>query len=104
MSASRSELAESAESNESGRRARIFEMIAEVLEIDPKTVHATDRLREDLGMDSLGSLELLSLISHELAIDLEMEEAMGIGTVADACAFVEKNYAQQRQAAGANNG
>lgn len=70
--------------------------IALVLELETERVRPTDRIREDLGMDSLGSLELLSVLSDELRIDLEIDEAMGIVTVADACAFVERSYARQQ--------
>jgi acyl carrier protein len=82
--------------NQAKRRERIIALVAEILELDdPSSIKSTDRLREDLGMDSLGSLELLSTISEELKLDLEMEDAMGISTIDDACAFVEQHYAQQ---------
>jgi acyl carrier protein len=48
-------------------------------------------------MDSLNSLELLSTISEELELDLEMEDAMGLTTLQDAFEFVERNWAEQRQ-------
>jgi acyl carrier protein len=64
--------------------------IAEILEIDATSIRGGDRLREDLGMDSLGSLELLSYVSSELQLDLEPEDAMDIATVDDACAFIER--------------
>jgi acyl carrier protein len=82
-------------SDETQRRVRLFAIVAEILEIDADGIKGTDLLREDLGMDSLGSLELLSVISEELKLDLEMEEAMEIKTVDDAVAFVEKNLAEQ---------
>jgi len=78
-------------------RTRVVAAIAEILEIDPARVNGSSRIREDLGMDSLGSLELLSTLSEQLRIDLDMEEAMGIVTVDDACAFVDKNVAEQRR-------
>jgi acyl carrier protein len=53
-------------------------------------------------MDSLGSLELLSTLSEQLRIDLEMEDAMAIVTVDDACAFIERQRGEgQRRAIGA---
>lgn len=85
------------------RRERLIALVAEILEIDDSaSIRLSDRLREDLGMDSLGSLELLSTISEELKLDLEMEEAMGISTVEDAFAFIERNYAEQRTNESAN--
>lgn len=75
---------------------RIPELIAEILEIDRETISSETRLREDLGMDSLQSLEMLSTLSEELRINLEMEEALEIETVDDACAFVARNLREQR--------
>jgi acyl carrier protein len=72
-------------------------LIAEIAEADVRSVHDDQRLREDLGLDSLQSLELLSNIGEALRIDLDIEEAMAIRTVADACAFVEREYARQRR-------
>ena len=71
-------------------------MLAEICETDAKAIEGSQRLREDLGMDSLQSLELLSCVSEELKIDLDIEEAMGIRTVDDACAFVLRQYQEQR--------
>jgi acyl carrier protein len=85
------------------RRERLIALVADILEIDdPSSISPSDRLREDLGMDSLGSLELLSTISEELRIDLEMEEAMGISTVEEAFTFIERNYAEQHAQPAAN--
>jgi acyl carrier protein len=72
-------------------RERMSALVADILEIDQSTITGTSRLREDLGMDSLGSLELLSSISEQLHIHLELDDAMGIVTFDDACAFVERN-------------
>lgn len=76
-------------SDKQRREAIVIKAIAEILEVDPKTIGLDARMREDLGMDSLGSLELLSTLSRELGVDLEMEEATEIETVADAIRFVE---------------
>ena len=76
-------------------RDRIIAVMAEILEIDSSTIHGAQRLREDLGMDSLGSLEMLSVISSELKLELQMEDAFEIQTVDDACAFVERHFAEQ---------
>jgi acyl carrier protein len=75
---------------EQDSRAITLAEIAEIAEVDRSTLRAEDRLREDLGMDSLSSLELLSTLSERLNLDLQIEEAMDIRTVDDACAFVER--------------
>jgi acyl carrier protein len=73
-------------------RACTLASLAEIAEVSEAKIHGGDRLREDLGMDSLSSLELLSVVGERLRIDLEVEEAMEIRTVDDACAFVERHY------------
>ncbi len=73
-------------------RTRTIELIAEILEIEPKTIRGGDRLRDDLGMDSLGSLELLAALGSTLHVDLEIEDAMGIQTVDEACALVAARW------------
>jgi acyl carrier protein len=71
-------------------------LLAEIAETEVRSIRDTQRLREDLGLDSLQSLELLSSIGEALRIDLDVEEAMGIRTVSDACAFVARQYDEQR--------
>lgn len=71
-------------------------LIAEIAETEVRSIREGQRLREDLGLDSLQSLELLSCIGEALKIDLDVEEAMVIRTVSDACAFVARQYAEQR--------
>jgi acyl carrier protein len=80
--------------DEKQRRDRVIELIADIAEVQKEELSGAHRLREDLGMDSLGSLELLSTLSEELRVDLEIEAAMGIETVDDACAFLEKTLAE----------
>ena len=81
-------------------RPRMQKLVAEILEIDGARVRPESRLREDLGMDSLGSLELLSTISEELGIHVDIDDAMDIVTFQDACAFVERSMQAPERAAG----
>jgi acyl carrier protein len=69
--------------------------LAEISQAEANTITGGQRLREDLGMDSLQSLELLSSIGEALKIDLDIEKAMAIRTVDDACEFVEHEYREQ---------
>ena len=77
-------------------RGVTINLLSEICETDVSTIEGAQRLREDLGMDSLQSLELLSCVSEALKIDLDIEEAMGIRTVDDACEFVLSQYQDQR--------
>lgn len=82
------------------RHERTIAVIAEIVEVERPEIQESALLREDLGLDSLQSLELLSVLSEELRIDLPMEEAMELSTVADACVFVERAYQAQRGSQG----
>jgi len=77
------------------RRTKLVHLIATIAETDVASVRGEQRLREDLGMDSLGALELLSTVSEALSIDLDVEDAMDLRTVDDAARFVEKSYLEQ---------
>ncbi len=84
--------------DKSQREALVLASIAEILEMEPADISHDARMREDLGMDSLGSLELLSTLSRELNVDLEIEEAMEIETVADTLRFVEAHITPNESA------
>lgn len=81
-------------------RSRMQKLVADIMEIDASQVQPNSRLREDLGMDSLGSLELLSSISEELGIHLDIDDAMDIVTFQDACKFVERSMQGREAVAG----
>lgn len=77
-------------------RTSTLSILAEIAEVDVQKLRGTDRLREDLGMDSLSSLELLSSLGDALRLDLQIEDAMDLRTVDDACAFVEQQCSSRR--------
>ena len=61
--------------------------------IQPKfagTISDTDRLREDLGLDSLHAMELLSAITEQYEIDVDIEEVQEIRTIGDVLEFLSK--------------
>ena len=55
---------------------RVHKILSDLTAIPPEKIHPQDRLREDLGLDSVGSMELLSMLAEEFDIQVEMEEAM----------------------------
>lgn len=61
----------------------ILGIIAQLAPIAAADIKSEHRLREDLGLDSVSSMELLSMLSEELGLDLEIEDALGITTVGD---------------------
>ena len=67
----------------------IKRIIGDLTAIVPSEIQASDRLREDLGMDSVSSMELISMLSEELAIEVELEEAMDIKDIAGIIALAK---------------
>ncbi len=53
-------------------------------------VSASDRLREDLGLDSLHSMELLSSITEKYEVDVDVEQVQEVKTVGDVVAVLSK--------------
>lgn len=73
---------------------RLADLIRKVSPVGTKvTITTSTRLREDLALDSVASLELLSLIDDELALCLELEDVIGIDTVGGIVALAETRLA-----------
>lgn len=64
-------------------RKDLVEILAKLAGLDPETIANDDRLREDLGLDSLQSMELLSRISDRYELDLDVEDVMDVESVGD---------------------
>ncbi len=73
---------------------RIKNVVAELLKIDSSRVQEGSRFVEDLGADSMQSIELVA--SFEEAFDIEMDEdaALGVKTVGDAVKFIDRVIAE----------
>ena len=64
-------------------RKDVLEILAKLIDINTSDVTDTDRLREDLGLDSLQSMELMSRISDQYELDLEVEDVMDVETLGE---------------------
>lgn len=53
-------------------------------------IRDTDRLREDLGLDSLHSMELLSAVTDKYEVDVDVEQVQDVKTVGDVVGFLTK--------------
>ena len=62
-------------------RADLVRIIGVLTNLKPADVKDGQRLREDLGLDSLQSMELLFRISDKFMLDLKMEDVMDLQTV-----------------------
>lgn len=79
-------------------KTKVIALIAEIREMDTGAIRGDSRLREDLGMDSLNSLELLSGLGEQFKLDLPIEDALALVTVDDACVFVMTAWKAQHGA------
>jgi acyl carrier protein len=64
-------------------RIDLLDILSKLVGLEPDKIKSADRLREDLGLDSLQSMELLSRISDKYELDLEVEDVMDVVTVDD---------------------
>ena len=77
---------------------RILWMVGQLTTVKPSDIRVEHRLREDLGLDSVCSMELLSMLAEELDLDVPMEEAAQVTTVAATVAMARRHLARKRSA------
>jgi acyl carrier protein len=70
---------------------RVKEVVAKTLKVDPSRIGAESRFVEDLGAESIQSVELVAAFEEEFDIEMDEEEALEVKTVGKAVAFVEKH-------------
>ena len=74
---------------------RMMQLIAEVSLKKAEEIRPEHRLREDLGMDSVCSLELISMLAEEFELDIPVEEAARIFTVSGVIAMARRHLEGQ---------
>ena len=73
--------------------ARVKEIIVEQLGVDPSEVVIGASFVNDLGADSLDTVELVMAFEEEFGIEIPDDAAETIVTVGDAVKFIEKAQA-----------
>ncbi|MFB9928332.1 phosphopantetheine-binding protein [Amycolatopsis halotolerans] len=88
------------------RRAKIKEIVCEILEIDPGEMTGTSLFKEDHGADLMGAIEILSSLERTLGVDIDQNELARMVNLDSVVAVVEEaRKAQQRpEPAGVNHG
>lgn len=69
---------------------RVKKMVADHLGIDASTLKAGDKFIDDLGADSLDTVELVMAFEEEFDIAIPDDDAEKITTVGDAIDFIEQ--------------
>jgi acyl carrier protein len=73
--------------------AGVKDILALHLGIEPFRIHATSRLDEDLGADSLDAVEIFMSCEERFDIEIPNHAAKELATVGDAVRFIESALA-----------
>ena len=67
---------------------RVVQVTAKVLHVDPAEVTAEKNFTEDLGAQSVQSIELVAAFEEEFDIEMDEDEALAVMTVGGAVEFI----------------
>ena len=74
--------------------AKVKEIIVEQLNVDKEAVVPTAKFVDDLGADSLDTVELVMALEEAFSLDIPDDDAEKIGTVGDAINYI-KNHVKE---------
>lgn len=69
-------------------RARVIKVVAETLKIDESEISDDSRFVEDLGAESMQSVEMIAAFEEEFDIEMDEQESLGVKTVGGAVDFI----------------
>ena len=69
--------------------ARVKDVVVRTLKIDPGVITDDSRFVEDLGAESIQSIELIAAFEEEFDIEMDEDDAVGVKTVGGAVTFIE---------------
>ncbi len=72
---------------------KVKEMIVDSLGIDPEKITNESSFVDDLGADSLDTVELVMAFEEEFDVEIPDEDAEKLTTVGDAISYLEKSLA-----------
>jgi len=75
-------------------RKKVKEMIVDSLGIDPEKISSDSSFVDDLGADSLDTVELVMAFEEEFGVEIPDEDAEKLATVGDAISYLEKSIGE----------
>ena len=69
-------------------RERVIKVVAETLKLEPAQINVESKFVEDLGAESMQSVELIAAFEEEFDIEMDEEEALDVKTVGKAVDFI----------------
>ncbi len=69
---------------------RVKKVVAQVLKVEPARIKPESRFVEDLGAESIQSVELIAAFEEEFDIEIDDQEALKVKTAGNAVKFIEK--------------
>lgn len=70
---------------------KIKEIVAEQLGVDESEITEASSFVDDLGADSLDTVELVMALEEEFGVEIPDEDAEKISTVKDAITYIEEH-------------
>ena len=74
---------------------KVRDIIVEQLGVDPEQVTPEASFVDDLGADSLDTVELVMALEEEFDLEIPDEEAEKITTVGEAIEYIERNMEKE---------
>jgi acyl carrier protein len=73
---------------------KVKEMIVDSLGIDPEKISKESSFVDDLGADSLDTVELVMAFEEEFSVEIPDEDAEKLTTVGEAIGYLEKHVGE----------
>ena len=70
-------------------KQKVFQVLAEKLSMDIDKIHPDSHLVNDLGLDSLGAVEMLFELETQYDVEISNEEASKFATTQDIITYLE---------------